>query len=145
LADALGYASKLKARFIVDVATLTGACVVALGDVCTGAMGNNQGLVDKAVAAGAGAGELIWQLPMYDDYKEQNKSDMADIKNVGGKSAGTITAALFLAEFVGKTPWLHLDIAGTSTSDKEHKYLAKGATGVPVRTLVNLALTVAGR
>jgi leucyl aminopeptidase len=82
---------------------------------------------------------------MYDDDKEQNKSDMAESKNVGGKSAGTITAALFLAEFVGKTPWLHLDIAGTSTSDKEHKYLAKGATGVPVRTLVNLALTVAGR
>ncbi len=145
LADALGYASKLKARFIIDVATLTGACVVALGYVCTGAMGNNQGLVDKVITAGAGAGELIWQLPMYDDYKEQNKSDIADIKNAGSRGAGTITAALFLAEFVGKTPWLHLDIAGTSTSDKEHKYLAKGATGVPVRTLVNLALAVASR
>jgi leucyl aminopeptidase len=106
-------------------------------------MGNNQGLLDKAIAAGAGAGELIWQLPMYDDYKELNKSDVADIKNVGGRGAGTITAALFLAEFVGNTPWLHLDIAGTSMSDKEHKYLAKGATGVPVRTLVNLAMAVA--
>ena len=125
------------------MATLTGACIVALGDVCTGAFTNNQELVDKIIAAGAKAGELMWQMPMDDEYKEQNKSDVADIKNVGGKNAGAITAAQFLAEFAGNTPWVHLDIAGTSMSDKEHSYLAKGATGVPVRTLVNLALAIA--
>ena len=142
LADALGYAVKLGARFIVDVATLTGAIRIALGAVCSGAFGNNQGLVDKVLAAGAEAGEPIWQMPMYDDYKEQNKSDVADIKNVGGRLAGAITAAQFLAEFVGDTPWLHLDIAGTSTTDKERHHLVKGATGVAVATLVNLALSI---
>jgi leucyl aminopeptidase len=143
LADALGYAEKLGAKVIIDVATLTGACQVALGDVVTGAFGNNQGLVDKVIAAGAEAGELIWQMPMYDQYKEQNKSDVADIKNVGGRYAGAITAAQFLAEFVGDTPWVHLDIAGTSMSTKERAYLVKGATGVAVRTLVNLVLALA--
>jgi len=143
LADALGYARKFNAKSIVDVATLTGACRVALGDVCTGAFTNNQELVDKVIAAGAEAGELIWQMPMYDQYKEQNKSNVADIKNVGGRLAGAITAALFLAEFAGDTPWVHLDIAGTSMTDKEKNYLIKGATGVPVRTLVNLVLSLA--
>jgi len=143
LADALGYARKHNVRSIVDVATLTGACLVALGNVCTGAFTNNQELVDKVIAAGAGAGELIWQMPMYEQYKEQNKSDVADIKNVGGRYGGAITAAQFLAEFVGDTPWVHLDIAGTSLSDKARNYLVKGATGVPVRTLVNLVLSLA--
>jgi len=143
LADALGYVDKLKPRFIVDVATLTGACVVALGSICTGAFGNNQGLVDKVIAAGAEAGELIWQMPMFEEYKEQNKSEVADIKNAGDRGAGPITAAQFLAEFVGDTPWVHLDIAGTSFTDKERKYTVKGATGVPVRTLVNLAMAIA--
>jgi leucyl aminopeptidase len=143
LADALGYVNKLKPKVIVDVATLTGACVVALGNICTGAFGNNQGLVNEVIAAGAEAGELIWQMPMYEEYKEQNKSSVADIKNVGDKGAGPITAAQFLAEFVGETPWVHLDIAGTGFDDKERKYLVKGATGVPVRTLVNLALVIA--
>ena len=82
-------------------------------------------------------------MPMFEQYKEQNKSDVADIKNVGGRYGGAITAAQFLAEFVGDTPWVHLDIAGTSLSDKEQNYLVKGATGVPVRTLVNLALSLA--
>ena len=143
LADALGYAKKLGAGFMVDVATLTGACRVALGDVCSGAFSNNQELMDKVIAAGAKAGELVWQMPMYEQYKEQNKSDVADIKNIGGKYGGAITAAQFLAEFVGDTPWVHLDIAGTSLSEKERTYLVKGATGVPVRTLVNLALSLA--
>jgi len=142
LADALGYAKKLGVKSIIDVATLTGACRVALGDVCTGAFGNNQELVDKIIAAGAEAGELIWQMPMYEQYKEQNKSDVADIKNTGGRYGGAITAAQFLAEFVGDTPWVHLDIAGTSLSEKERTYLVKGATGVPVRTLVNLVLSL---
>jgi len=142
LADALGYAKKLGAKSIIDVATLTGACRVALGDVCTGAFSNNQELVDKVIAAGAEAGELIWQMPMYEQYKEQNKSDVADIKNTGGRYGGPITAAQFLAEFVGDIPWVHLDIAGTSLSEKERTYLVKGATGVPVRTLVNLILSL---
>ncbi len=143
LADALGYARKLGAKLVVDVATLTGAMRVALGTICTGAFGNNQELVDKVIQAGAEAGELIWQMPMYEEYKEQNKSDVADIKNTGGRYAGAITAAQFLAEFAGDTPWVHLDIAGTSISEKERTYLVKGASGVPVRTLVNLALSLA--
>ncbi len=143
LADALGYAKQHGAKLMVDVATLTGAMRAALGDICTGVFGNNQELVDKVIAAGAEAGERIWQFPMYDEYKEQNKSDVADIKNVGGKFAGAITAAQFLAEFAGDTPWVHLDIAGTSMSEKEQNYLVKGATGVPVRTLVNLVLSLA--
>jgi len=143
LADALSYAGKLGARRIVDVATLTGSCHVALGDDCSGVFGNNQGLVDKLIAASAVAGELMWQLPMYEQAKEQLKSEVADIKNVGGKWGGAITAAHFLAEFVGDTPWVHLDIAGTSQSEKERGYIAKGATGVAVRTLANLALSLA--
>ena len=143
LADALGYVRKFGAKSIVDVATLTGACIIALGKVCTGAFGNNQELIDRIIAAGAEAGELIWQMPMYDQYKEQNKSDVADIKNAGGRDGGAITAAQFLSEFAGDTPWVHLDIAGTSMTDKEKNYLVKGATGVPVRTLVNLVLSLA--
>jgi leucyl aminopeptidase len=144
LSDALGYARQNNAKLIVDVATLTGACRIALGDICTGAFSNNQELVDKVIAAGAETGERIWQMPMYDEYKEQNKSDVADIKNTGGRLAGAITAAQFLAEFAGDTPWVHLDIAGTSMTEKEKNHLVKGATGVPVRTLVNLVLNLAG-
>jgi leucyl aminopeptidase len=99
--------------------------------------------VDKVMAAGAEAGEKIWQMPMYEEYKEQNKSDVADIKNTGGRNAGAITGAQFLAEFAGDTPWVHLDIAGTSMNEKERGYLGKGATGVPVRTLVNFVLALA--
>jgi len=143
LADALGYAKKLGAKLIVDVATLTGAMRVALGDIYSGAFGNNQELIDRLIAAGAEAGELIWQMPMREEYKEQIKSDVADIKNVGTRYGGAVTAAQFLAEFVGDIPWVHLDIAGTSLSEKERTYLVKGATGVPVRTLVNLILCLA--
>jgi leucyl aminopeptidase len=143
LADALGYARQSGAKRIVDVATLTGAMQIALGNICTGAFGNNQALIDKVIAAGADAGERIWQMPMYEEYKEQNKSDVADIKNTGGRPAGSITAAQFLAEFAGDVPWVHLDIAGTSDTDKEKGYLVKGATGVPMRTLVNLVLSLA--
>jgi len=143
LADALTYAKKLGAEFIVDVATLTGACRVALGDITSGAFGNNQNLMDRVTAASTEAGEYIWQMPMYDEYKEQNKSDVADVKNVGGRYAGAITAAKFLAEFINDTPWVHLDIAGTSLSEKDRGYTVKGATGVPVRTLVNLVLSIA--
>jgi leucyl aminopeptidase len=144
LADAIGYARKNGAKRVVDVATLTGAIRIALGDICTGAFANNQELVDRVLAAGAQAGERIWQMPMYEEYKEQNKSDVADIKNSGGRPAGSISAAQFIAEFAGDTPWVHLDIAATSMTEKGKNYLVKGATGVPVRTLVNLALSLAG-
>ena len=143
LADALGYARKQGAKRIVDIATLTGAMRVALGTVCSGAFTNDQEIVNGVIAAGAEAGEKIWQMPMYEEYKEQNKSDVADIKNTGGRPAGAVTAAQFVGEFAGDTPWVHLDIAGTSMSDKERTYLVKGATGVPVRTLVNFVLSLA--
>ena len=143
LSDALSYAKKLGAKAIVDVATLTGACHVALGSVCSGAFTNNQELADKVIAAGNETGELMWQLPMYDEYKEQLKSDVADIKNIGSRWGGAITGGKFLEEFIDKIPWVHLDIAGTYETDKEKGYLVKGATGVPVRTLVNLVLTMA--
>ena len=143
LADALAYAeSKIKAKRIVDVATLTGACIIALGIICTGAFTNNQELMDKVLVAAKAAGEHVWQMPMFDEYKEQLKSYVADVRNVGGRPAGSITAAVFLQGFVGETPWVHLDIAGTSTSEIERGYISKGATGTPVATLVNLALSL---
>ena len=140
LADAICYARQLGLTRLVDMATLTGAIVVALGHVCTGAFTNNQELVEKVIGAGKKTGERIWQMPMFDDYKEQNKSSVADIKNTGGRPAGSITAAQFLAEFSEDTPWVHLDIAGTARGEKEKGYNPKGATGIPVRTLINLAL-----
>ena len=143
LADAIGYARKQGARAIIDIATLTGGIRVALGDICAGAFGNNQDLIDKVLAAGNQAGERAWQLPMFEEYKDQNKSDVADLKNSGGRNASSITAAQFLAEFAGDTPWVHLDIAGTSMAEKERGYLVKGATGVPVRTLINLLVALA--
>jgi leucyl aminopeptidase len=142
LADALSYAKKLGAKAIIDVATLTGACHVALGSLCSGAFANNQALADRVIAAGKETGELMWQLPMYEEYREQLKSDFADIKNIGNRYGGAITGAKFLEEFVGGTPWVHLDIAGTYETDKDKGYLVKGATGVPVRMLVNLVLAM---
>jgi leucyl aminopeptidase len=144
LADVLSYINaKVKAKRMVDVATLTGACVIALGNVASAILGNNQALIDRVIQAGKEAGEKSWQLPLFEEYKEQNKSEVADIKNTGGRPAGTITAAYFLAEFAGDTPWVHMDIAGVDLSEKECKCLVKGATGIPVRTLVNLALDLA--
>lgn len=145
LADVLGYARKQGISPIVELATLTGACHVALGDYCSGAFTNNQELVERVVKAGEESGECHWQMPMMEEYKEQNKSDVADIKNVGGRFGGAITAALFLAEFAEDTPWVHLDIAGTARIEKDMGYLVKGATGVGVRTLINLALAVAAK
>jgi leucyl aminopeptidase len=142
LADALSYANKLGAKAIIDIATLTGACQVALGKICSGLFTNNQPLVDKIIAAGKAAGEPAWQLPMFEDYKEFIKSDIADIKNSSIRYGSAITAAKFLEEFVDKTPWVHLDLTGP-ISDKEKGYLVKGATGVPVRTLVNFVLAEA--
>lgn len=143
LADGLSYAVKLGAKYIVDVATLTGACQVALGNITTGAFSNNKELEDKVIAAGNEAGEPIWPMPMSDDYKELIKSDVADMKNSGGRYGGAITGAKFLEEFVDKKPWVHLDIAGTSDTDKDKGCLCKGATGTPVRTLVYLVMNQA--
>ena len=143
LADALIYARQMGITRLVDIATLTGAMVVALGHACSGVMGNDQELIDQTIKAGQSTGERIWQLPMYDDYKDQIKSNVADIKNTGGRAAGSITAAQFLAEFAETTPWAHLDIAGTYFSDKDKGYLVKGGTGVPTRTLVNLTAQLA--
>jgi leucyl aminopeptidase len=143
LADALAYARKQELSPLVDIATLTGACHIALGDLYTGTFGNNQELIDRVIKAGEEAGERLWQMPMHEDYKEQMKSDVADIKNTGGRYGGAITAAIFLNEFVEGTPWVHLDIAGTSDSDKKKGYSVKGGTGVGVRTMVNLALDMA--
>jgi leucyl aminopeptidase len=140
LADALHYARGRKVSHLVDVATLTGACVVALGTINSGAFTNNQGLLEKVVAAGKAAGERIWPMPMDVEYDELIKSDVAEIKNTGGRKGGAITGAKFLQQFVGETPWVHLDIAGTFETDKERGYQPKGATGVMVRTLVNLAV-----
>ena len=144
LADALCYArEKLHLRRLVDMATLTGAVITALGNHCTGVMGTHQELVDRLIQAGKLAGERLWQLPLWEEYKEQNKSTWADLKNTGGRGAGAITAAHFIAEFAEGAEWAHLDIAGTSMTDKEKGYLVKGGTGVPVRTLIHLALDLA--
>jgi len=139
LADALSYAQKLGLSPLLDLATLTGACCIALGTLYSGIFSNNQDLADKVLKAADRIGERMWQMPMPEEYKEQLKSDMADVKNTGHKYGGAITAALFLAEFIDNTPWVHIDIAGTANSNKESGYTVKGATGVGVRTLVELA------
>jgi len=136
LADAIAYAKKLGATRIIDMATLTGAVSIALGDVNTAILGTDQTLIDQVIAAGTEVGEKFWQLPLDEEYTKQIKSDIADIKNVGGKKAGTITAAAFLKEFAEDTPWAHLDIAGTAWGDAATPYRSKGPTGVAVRTLV---------
>lgn len=139
LADALWYAVKeVKADKVIDLATLTGACVVALGSTTTGAVTNNDDFMKEVKDASELAGEPIWELPSHPDYKELIKGDFADLKNTGGRGAGTITAGLFLGEFVDDTPWVHLDIAGTSYVDRANGYIPKGATGVHVKTLYNL-------
>ncbi len=140
LADELSYACEQGATRIVDIATLTGAISIALGDVAMGVMTNNAEWLAKLEAAGARAGEKLWELPLFDEYKEQIKSKVADIKNTGGRNAGSITAALFLREFVGDTPWIHVDMAGVDNYEKEKGILVPGASGIPVRTLVELAI-----
>lgn len=145
LADGLTYARQLGATKLIDMATLTGACVVALGNVTSGVFTNNDEWCDTVLSAAKGAGEKMWKLPSFDDYKEQIESSIADLKNSGGRSAGAITAALFLANFTGNLPWVHIDIAGTVTSDKDKGYQVKGATGVGVRTLVKLAENLASK
>ncbi|MEP6788989.1 MAG: leucyl aminopeptidase [Acidobacteriota bacterium] len=139
LADAVAYAEKLGATRIVDMATLTGAVIVALGDQNTGIMGNDQGLVDEIIACSKDVGEGFWQLPLSADYSKQIRSDIADIKNIGPRGkAGTIMGAVFIQEFVDKAKWAHLDIAGTAWADGVKPHQAKGPTGVAIRTLLKL-------
>ena len=145
LADALCYANHLGLAPLLDVATLTGACAVALGTTTTGLMTNDDALGAEVIAAGAAAGEKIWPLPMFEEYGELIRSSIADVKNVGGRYAGAITAAKFLQVFAGDTPWVHLDMAGTDDADKDQGTTVKGATGVPVRTLVRWVLDRAQR
>lgn len=142
LSDALSYAVKQGISPLIDLATLTGACHVALGDIYAGVFSNNRTLANRILKAGEDAGEKLWQLPLPEEYKEQNKSDVADIKNSGGRYGGAITAALFLQEFVSDTPWVHIDIAGPFMSEKDKGVLVKGATGFGVRTLIRLAITM---
>jgi len=137
LADALCYArDKVGAEEIVDMATLTGACVVALGPLCSGLFANDQGLADRLLDAATNAGERVWQLPLIDEYRENLKSDVADFNNVGPRGGGAITAGLFLKEFAGDRPWAHLDIAGPAFVEKDTPIGPKGATGAPVRTML---------
>ena len=136
LADALAYLTEKKPSVIVDTATLTGACVIALGEELWGVMGSDRGLVRELLDAGEAAGEPGWELPLWDGYKRHIESQIAEVKNIGARGAGTITAALFLKHFVGDVPWAHLDIAGTAYSERPGDYWPRGATGSPVRTLV---------
>jgi leucyl aminopeptidase len=144
LADGITYAKRLGATHLVDAATLTGAVVVALGVVNSGVFGTNEEFTQRVLASAKAAGEKMWHLPLDDDYRDQIKSTIADIQNVGGRGAGASTAAWFLREFTGDTPWVHLDIAGTAWLDDAKPWAGKGGTGVGVRTLVELAMNFDG-
>jgi leucyl aminopeptidase len=138
LADALTYALQKGASRLVDIATLTGAILVCLADVATGAVTNNQEFMNQLLESSIEAEERVWQLPVYPEYKEMIKSTVADVKNTGGRYAGSITAGLFIGTFAEHTPWIHLDVAGTAFLDKQRGINPKGGTGVMVRTLLNL-------
>ncbi len=147
LADALAYGAELKPKAMIDLATLTGACVIALGTHATGLFTNNEELAEKLEKSAEHTGERVWRLPLWKPYYDQLKSDVADMKNVGGRPGGAITAAAFLANFVGETPWAHLDIAGTAwiqETSEQKSYTPKGATGVGVRLIVNYLINEAG-
>jgi leucyl aminopeptidase len=142
LADALTYAKQQGATVLIDAATLTGAVTVALGNITTGVFGWNKEWVKRVLDSAAAVGEKMWELPVDEDYRDLYKSMIADLANTGGRYGGAITAAMFVGEFAGDTPWVHLDIAGTRWSNEEKPYLAKGPTGNPVRTLVHLLESV---
>jgi leucyl aminopeptidase len=145
LADGIAYAKRLGATHLVDAATLTGAIVVALSNVNTGVFGSDQALIDRVLASARAAGEKMWPMPLDDEYRDMIKSTVADIQNVGsGKGGGASTAAAFLREFTGDTPWVHLDIAGTAWLDDAKPWAGKGGTGVAVRTLIDLAMNFNG-
>ncbi|HVW86268.1 MAG TPA: leucyl aminopeptidase [Bryobacteraceae bacterium] len=139
LADAITYAKQLGCTHLVDAATLTGAIVVALGYASSGVFTNNDAFLERWMNAAKGSGEKMWHMPLYDEYREMLKTVYADIQNIGGRWGGACTAAMFLKEFVGDTPWIHVDIAGTAWLDDAKPYLAKGPTGIPLGTFVELA------
>jgi leucyl aminopeptidase len=136
LADVLSYARRFNPAVVVDAATLTGACVVALGHTATGVFSGDESLISEIIAAGKRAGEPGWSMPLWDEYRELIKSDVADIKNSGGRAAGAVTAAMFLKEFTEEYPWIHLDIAGTAYSEADLGAIPKGPTGVPTGTFI---------
>ncbi len=143
LADALAYAHNFKPKAVIDLATLTGAVVVALGQHATGVLGNDEELISKLKAAGEKTYERVWQLPLFDEYEKQIKSDIADVKNIGNPGAGTITAAMFLKKFISdknkkEYKWAHLDIAGTAVMDEGSNYIPKGGSGVGIRLLIEM-------
>jgi leucyl aminopeptidase len=144
LADALAYLAEQDPVCIVDTATLTGACMVALGTDVGGAIGTSDEVADELIRAGEATGEPIWQLPLFADYRALIDSKVADIKNIGKRYGGAITASWFLAEFVGETPWVHLDIAGPAFSEHGNDLGPAGGTGMPVRTLVRFLQDRAG-
>ena len=140
LSDALAYTEKnLKPDYMIDLATLTGACVVALGSVCAAVMGTDKKLIQNLISSGNSTGERLWELPFFSEYHDQVKSEIADVRNIGTlkREAGAITAGTFLGAFVEKTPWAHLDIAGMAWSDREYGYIQKGGTGFGVRLLIH--------
>jgi leucyl aminopeptidase len=136
LADGLAYAMRYKPAALIDIATLTGACVVALGQFAIGMFGSDQTLKEQVRNSGQKAGERVWEMPLWEEYFEQLKSDVADMRNIGGRGGGMITAALFLSKFVGDCPWVHLDIASTDWSERERAYIPKGPTAIGTRLLV---------
>lgn len=138
LADAIGYAIKYyKPKAVIDIATLTGACSIALGNEAIAIMGNNEELIKNLKMASGDVYERVWEMPLYDEYRDYIKSDVADLKNSGGKNGSLVTAGYFLKEFAGDTPWVHLDIAGTAWNDKDRPYQTRGATGIGVRLILN--------
>ncbi len=139
LGDGLWYAKELGATHLVDVATLTGACVVALGKITSGLFGTSPAWIEVIHRIADAAGDRVWPLPLFDEYREQLRSEIADMTNTGGRPAGAVTAAMFLKEFSGGLPWAHLDIAGTAWAEEARPYQPKGASGVAVRTLAELA------
>jgi leucyl aminopeptidase len=144
LSDAITYAINRGASCVVDAATLTGAVVIALGETRAAVMGTDTALMDELVNAGESCGELLWPLPLDDEYGEIIRSDIADVKNVGNRTAGSITAGYFLKHFAGSVPWAHMDIAGTAWTEKQKPYIDKGATGFGVRLLANFVMRRAG-
>jgi leucyl aminopeptidase len=136
LADGLSYARSFNPKAIIDVATLTGSIKIALGTLCAGLFGNHAGLKKRMIQAGEASGERVWEMPLWDEYRDSLKSDLADIKNVGGRPGGSILAAKFLQTFVGDLPWIHLDIANVDHRDKDDSYQTKGATGFGARLML---------
>jgi leucyl aminopeptidase len=140
LSDGLAYATRFKPAALIDIATLTGACVVALGQFAIGMFGTDATLKEAIRKAGLRAGERVWEMPLWEEYFEQLRSDVADMRNIGGRGGGMITAALFLSKFVGDAPWVHLDIASTDWSERERAYIPKGPTGIGTRLLIQFLI-----